>query len=170
MTPARIAVATALTQTSSSEPSSTPPPSHRPTIRQASLGRKPAISSTSSACRSPTKSARRSPIGALPPPVNGIGDGAGRYTADQDIDTGVQCGRERKQCQSQHQRQDIGKLPAVACGGEQKRQRRQQQDRGGKQLREVGCEAVADRGRNEADCAKTDAEAVGERDSALARH
>src|SRR5207245_8241410 len=55
MTPARIAVATALTQTRSSQPSSIPPPSHKPSIRQTSLGRKPAITSTSSECQSPRK-------------------------------------------------------------------------------------------------------------------
>src|SRR5882724_5335192 len=177
MTPARIAVATALTQTSSSEPSSTPPPSHKPSIRQTSLGRKPAITSTSSACQSP----RKWLIGALEsdstglnqtrasfrfehdlfgkpgslfrimlsPPVNAIGDGAGRHAADQDIDAGVQGGRHRKQRQSQYQRQDVGKLPAVARGRKQKCQRRQQQDRGSKQLWQIGCEAVANRIGNE---------------------
>ncbi len=47
------------------------------------------------------------------------------------------------------QRQDVGKLPAVARGREQERQRRQQQDRGGEQFREIGGEAVADRGRRQ---------------------
>ena len=102
--------------------------------------------------------------------MNTIGDGAGRHTADQDIDAGVQRGCERKQRQPQHQRQDVGKLPAVARGGEQERQRRQQQDRSAKQLRQIGREAVAERGRDQADRAETDAQTMGEGDPPLARH
>ena len=73
----------------------------------------------------------------LSPPVNAIGDGAGRHATDQDIDAGVQAGRERKQRQSEYQRQDVGKLPTVARGRKQKCQRRQQQDCGGKRFRRL---------------------------------
>ena len=91
----------------------------------------------------------------LSPPVNAVGYGAGRHATDQDIDAGVQGGRERKQRQSQYQRQDIGELPTIARGRKQKCQRRQQQHRGSKQLREIGCEGVANRICNEADGNKT---------------
>src|SRR6266581_1362863 len=63
-----------------------------------------------------------------------------------------------------------GRLPAVARGRKQKCQRRQQQDRGGKQLRQIGCEAVANRIGNEADGNETCAETMRESDPALARH
>src|SRR5882757_3725798 len=122
MTPARIAVATALTHTKSSEPSSTPPPSQSPSIRQTSLGRKPAISSTSSAFQSPRKWPRKGARKSLMAvPAN----------SEHHSDARVQGGGERKQCQPQQWREDIGKLPAVAGGGKQKCQRRQQQDRRG---------------------------------------
>src|SRR5205823_11195813 len=66
MTPARIAVATALTHTSASEPSSTPLPSQSPANRQASLGTKPAITRINSACQSPIKPLMRRADGARP--------------------------------------------------------------------------------------------------------
>jgi len=56
-----------------------------------------------------------------------VGDGAGGDAADQDVDAGVQAGRERIQRQSS-QRQDIGELPQLRAV-ETESQRRQQQDR-----------------------------------------
>lgn len=94
--------------------------------------------------------------------MNAIGDGAGRDAADQDINPGVQHRRKWKQRQPQHQRQNVGKLPAIARGREQECQRRQQQDRRGEQLREFGGETVADRGGNEAERDQTAAQPVRE--------
>src|SRR4051794_31572642 len=123
MTPARIAVATARTQTSSSDPSSIPPPSHSPSMRQISLGRKPASTSTSRACPSPIKL-----LIALPPSMDAISNRAGGYTADQDIHSGMQQRNKRKQREPERQGGNIGNLPAVAGSGEQECQRRQQQN------------------------------------------
>ena len=77
---------------------------------------------------------------------------------------------QRIQREPQHQRQHVGDLPAVARGRQQERQRRQHQDRGGKQLRQIGGKAVAERGRDQADREKAAAEPVRERDAPLARH
>ena len=86
------------------------------------------------------------------------------------ISTPVCSANQRKQRQPQHQRQDIGQLPAVARGREQERQRRQQQDRGAQQRRQIGGETVAERGREQADRDTADAEPVREDDPPLARH
>src|SRR5215211_2804640 len=109
MTPARMAVATALTHTRTSEPSSTPAPNHSPAMRQTSLGRKPASTRINSACGLPKNSLMRV---ALPPPVHAVGNAAGGDAADQNIDAGMQHRHQRKQRDPEHQRQYVRYLPA----------------------------------------------------------
>src|SRR3954465_11539082 len=101
MTPARIAAATARTQTRSSEPSSMPPPNHRPSMRHIWLGTTPATNSTASACQSPMSCAKlmRAPPATnaphrrrrppRPPPRPAIGEGGRHEAADEDVEAGI---------------------------------------------------------------------------------
>src|SRR6266851_2299633 len=146
MTPARIAAATAFTHTRRSEPSSSPAPSHNPSIRQIWLGMTPASRSTTSACQSPKKALIRNRSWLFPPFVDTIRDGARDHAADEDVEATVKQRSERIKRESQNQCENVRELPGITGGREQKREWRQQQDRRRKGLGETGGERVADHG------------------------
>src|SRR4051812_10920650 len=87
-----------------------PPAKARPSARLHSAGSQPAAAALANANLPRTRSL------LLSPPVYGISNGAGRYPADQDVDAGMEQRDERKQRQSQQQREDISELAAVARG------------------------------------------------------